>query len=141
MPLAPSCAVRGCGITRVVAPLTAPTACVPWLHKPPHVARFTGVNRETEERGRQGRRVSEPRAAENGRRDEEEERTHAATGRVQREGGKMANPVMEWKQVSPWVVAAKEVEPVKVDVSLISGLMLDRHYPPRSRQLPWRQAR
>ena len=26
VPLAPSCAVRGCGITRVVAPLTAPTA-------------------------------------------------------------------------------------------------------------------
>ena len=83
VPLAPSCAVRGCGITRVVAPLTAPTACVPWRREPPHVARFTGVNRETEERVRRSRRVSEPRAAENGRRDEEEERTHAATGRVQ----------------------------------------------------------
>ena len=41
----------------------------------------------------------------------------------------MANPVMEWKQVSPWVVAAKEVEPVKVGVSLIRSVMLDRSLP------------
>ena len=80
---------------------------------PPSVARFTGVNKETEGRERRCRRVADQRAAKDGPSVEGEERTHAATGRAQRESESSG----KWKRVSPWVVAATEAKPIKVYVA------------------------
>ena len=115
---AQGCAVRGCGITRVVAPLTAPRSPCSVASPPPRVCPFTDVNEETERRDQRSCRASDPRAAEDGTSDEEEERTRAAEGRAQTEGGEMANRV-HGMETSESVVVAAGGPPVKVSPARI----------------------